>query len=106
MSDTYQLAQSNICFCHRTIIATRTVVAGRGVTLGVLIPKYLSGLFKKRIYLKYLISSCFQIKTLFSVIAKKLLKFYIMLKQLIDLTLWTSRVLCLAMPLNNLPKGW
>lgn len=54
----------------------------------------------------YLISSCFQIKAFFSVIAKKQLKFNIMLKQLIDLTLWTSRVLCRAMPLNNLPKEW
>lgn len=105
MSDISQLAQSNTGFCLRTTIATRTIVIGRGVTLGVLIPKYLSGSFKKIIYLSYLISSCFQIITFFSVIGKNHLKFYVMLKRLIDLTLWTSHVPYRAMPLNNLPKG-
>lgn len=47
MSDICRLAQSYIGFCRRATIATRTVVTGRGVTLRVLIPKYLSG-FKKK----------------------------------------------------------
>lgn len=57
-------------------------------------PQIFKWIFKKGIYVMYLISSCFQIKTFFSVIAKKQLKYNIMLKQLIDPTLWTSRVLC------------
>lgn len=34
MSDISQLTESNISICLGTTIATRTVVIGRGVTLG------------------------------------------------------------------------
>lgn len=49
MSDISQLARNNIGFCFRTTISTRIVGTGRGVSLGVLIPKYLSGFLKKGI---------------------------------------------------------